>query len=914
MRNDISNAEVDRILQEVQMKKTPQQVSNALVDEVLQSIQRAQTPTASGVVQTPTQPKSSAPAPKQQEKKKVQPSRPAAKPVQTRQPVQQPEQQSTQEFSFNIRMEHEPLPETGKNLVIDERFRDFFTQTALEVEPQPILGNAKKEKKPTLRERLNQVKERNNSKNPSQYSESDASEDAGFAIEEQREQVAANKEADTIEMQLPPKGQTPRAAREQRFFEPSAPQEEIENTSEFSFRIEQPVWDAPERPEADEMIPEETEQEQPQEQEQQVPPQPEQTDAQPKQRKKILTEGLHLFGTPSDEQPEALSDDAQEQTQQFESVDEDTPEQEPEQKKAQEEDGIEEYDDPSQAQQVQDALFAVTARSTVRAVITGLLAILLLWLGMGAARLYPLPGVIDPAIEKVPFLVVNLLLCAAAAALSIGTIKDGLMGLFGKPSTDTMPALAILAAFIQSGWLVYKPQQYEQVTFTLFAGVAVLSLSLNALGKRVQGSVICKNFEMASSQLEHWAACTITDRERVSAVAKGLDEPEPYLVVSRPTALVKDFLKQSFSERASERNAQKLSYLVLAIAVVCAGVGGFMAKSAAVGISVFTGTLCFAAPFASTLMPAVPSLLMQKQASKVGAVVPGWSAIEQLGKTNMVLVGAKDLFPAGSVTLKGIKTFEKERIDLAILYATSILVEGCDTMREVFSGIVEGKTDILYPVESFTLEVGCGYCAWINNERVLIGNREMMLRHGLEVPSKEWETHACKNGQQQLLYLAVSGKLFGVFGLEYTPDPSVEKVIQSLYQRGISLLVKSDDCCVSEQLISTVYQLPIESVKVLNEKERKTLGPELIFRPESEGVMTHLGSFASFVGGLRAAEGAAAGEKLATMVQTAAVVFSCLIALGLTASGGLISLALPAILLYQAAWTVLQLAMPLSKQ
>ena len=908
MRNDISNAEVDRILQEVHGKKTPEQVSNALVDEVLQSIQRAQTPTVSGVVEPQRQAKAAA-AP-QKPARKAPSARPAQAAVKKPQPVREETsvpQDSTQEFQFNIRVEHEPLPPTGKNLVVDERFRDFFTQTAIEIEPQPLLGG-KKEKKPTLRERLNQAKERNAAKNTPQYSESDVNEDAGFAIEEQREQQANKSEQDTIEMVLPEKEEKKqsKAVVEHRFFEETQ-QIESDNTGEFSFHIDQPLWDTPAQEQKEEAEPVQEEEEEAAEE------QPEE-----KPRKWFFPGGLRLFGTPKDEEEEfeedePEQDESEEVEEPTQEIEQPQPEQEDEPEEKQD-DGIEEYDDPSQAQRVQDALFAVTARSTVRAVVTGLIAVLLLWLGMGAARLFPLPGLIDPAIEKQPLLLVNLILCAVAAIICIGTIKDGLAGLFGKPSTDTMPALAILAAFVQSVFLLSQNQYYEQVTFTLFSGIAVLSLSLNALGKRVPGSVVGKNFEMASSQLEHWAACTITDRERVSLVAKGLDEPEPCLVVSRPTALVKDFLKQSFSVRASERNAQKLSYLVLAVAVVCAAVGGFMAKSVAVGISVFTGTICFACPFASTLMPAVPSMLMQKQAGKMGAVVPGWSAIEQLGKTNMVLVGAKDLFPAGSVTLKGIKTFEKERIDLAILYATSILVEGCDTMREVFSGIVQGKTDILYPVESFTLEVGCGYCAWINNERVLIGTREMMLRHGLEVPSQEWENRACKNGQQQLLYLAVSGKLFGVFGLEYTPDPSVEQVIQSLYQRGISLLVKSDDCCVSERLISTVYQLPIESVKVLNEKERKTLGPELIFRPESEGVMTHLGSFASFVGGLRAAENAAAGEKLATMVQTAAVVFSCLIALGLTASGGLISLALPAVLLYQAAWTVLQLAMPLSKQ
>ena len=52
-------------------------------------------------------------------------------------------------------------------------------------------------------------------------------------------------------------------------------------------------------------------------------------------------------------------------------------------------------------------------------------------------------------------------------------------------------------------------------------------------------------------------------------------------------------------------------------------------------------------------------------------------AMEQLGRANMVVVGARDLVPGASVRLHGIKTFEKERIDLAILYAASVLIAGC---------------------------------------------------------------------------------------------------------------------------------------------------------------------------------------------------------------------------------------------
>lgn len=577
-------------------------------------------------------------------------------------------------------------------------------------------------------------------------------------------------------------------------------------------------------------------------------------------------------------------------------------------------DGLEDFDDPRDAEAVQERLSGMSARFGLRAVLCGLFGLALLGLGLAAGGQITLPYV-DPAGAPMLFLGVNFGLLALCVLLSLGTVKSGIVGLFKEPSADTMPTLAALAALVQSGALLAMSGSYDPTASTLLSGVAALGLCTNALGKLIQSQVVSRNFQMASTRMTHWAACLVKDRQRVTAVAKGMDEPDPVLVVSRPTGLVRDFLRQSFSCHASEYTSRRLCWVLMAVAALCTGYTALYLKAGAMAsITVCTAVLCLGAPFASTLLAAVPALLMQKHAARMGAVVPGWSSIEELGKANMVLVEARDLFPSGSVQLRGIKTFEKERIDLAILYAASVVVAGGDIMRDVFLQIIEQRTDILYPVERFTREGGRGYSATVNGDLVLVGSREMMLAHEVKTPDAEWEAHYTQNGRRQLLYLAVNGKLFGVFGVTHQPDEEVQQVIHTLHQRGISLLVKAEDCLITSRMIAEVYELPEGCVKVLDTAERKAIGAELNFRPESEGLMTHQGPFASFIGGLRAAEGAAAGEKLAMAVQKAAVLLSCVLAVLMTVTGGLGTLVLPAVVLYQCAWTVLQLVMPMSRQ
>ena len=196
------------------------------------------------------------------------------------------------------------------------------------------------------------------------------------------------------------------------------------------------------------------------------------------------------------------------------------------------------------------------------------------------------------------------------------------------------------------------------------------------------------------------------------------------------------------------------------------------------------------------------------------------------------------------------------------------------------------------------------------NGNVLVGNRALMQEYGIKIPSLEYEQHHTVN-QRRVIYLAVSGKLFSMFQVAYQSDPDTAAVLDSLRRAGLSLIVDCDDFNCDEALLQTAYNLPVGTVKVLSGKEHKALEPAVAWLPESEGSMLHLGSFASFVGGLEAAAGAAEGEHRSSMVLSASVLISCILAMIMALAGGLAGLPLPALALYQVAWAVLAMIFPL---
>ncbi len=578
------------------------------------------------------------------------------------------------------------------------------------------------------------------------------------------------------------------------------------------------------------------------------------------------------------------------------------------------EEDFDDYSNPQDAEQVEADLVALRKTLTTRSVASGVAALLLFWMAFGYSGVLPLPEFLAVGASPMMFAMVYLALVVAVIVLNFTTVASGLIGLFGEPTVDTTGAIAAVAALLQGVVLLVQLLTGGAPDVSLFGTLAALILCFNSLGKQVRSTAILENFRLASGGLEHSAAYVMDGGQEVAFhITKGLEEENPSILISRPTALVKGFLRQSFSMRWSDRMGKILGWVLLGSCVVAEVIAYFITKDIMQAVTCMAATACIAAPLSATLLSGVPSRLLQQSSGRIGAVVPGWSAIEDLGEVNVVMAGARDIFPPNSLFLKGIKTFEQERIDLAILYASSILVEGCDTLRDIFLAMIQNKQDMLFKVENLMAETGRGFMGFVDNNRVLVGTREMMQMHDIDPPPLEVEMKVTADGSLPL-YLAVSGKLFAMFLVAYAPDEGVQGTLDGLVRSGLSVLVTSEDPNVSNDLIERVYQLPKGVVKVLGRREMELLEPLRSYLPESEGVMTHIGTFTSFIGGMRAAAGCAASERMSAIVQAAGVGLACLLCLLLAISGGLSILSLSIVLLYQLGWAALVSILPFARR
>ena len=571
------------------------------------------------------------------------------------------------------------------------------------------------------------------------------------------------------------------------------------------------------------------------------------------------------------------------------------------------------YETTEDAPKVRQELDKQNLLATVVAIVSGAAALVMLYLGTAVVGSLPMPAPLNPDVSAAPLLVVMLVLLLVTCALNWKTLLDGCIGLVRSPTPDTMPSLAALGALIQLLVFLIQPEWYDPAKFCLMSGPAALLLCFNAVGKMLDARTVRANFDLVSAGVDHAVAYRLRDAAVLRTVTRGLGETKPCLLVSRPTVLLKNFLAGSGAHRTSDKSQQQFSWALGVCGLLSLVFTLLYRGDPGMAFSAMAAVFCLGTPLSGTLISALPAQLMQRSAARVGAVIPGWKDIRQLGRTNIIQITARDLFPSGCVTLTGIRPIGKERIDLAIPIAASVLAEGSTTLRDVFLGMIGNDRKLLLKVDDLKTVYGKGYVAWVNGSRVLVGNRALMEEYEIHVPSMDFERRHSVN-QRRVIYLAVSGNLTAMFQVSYQRDPDTAAVLESLRRAGMSIIVDCDDFNCDVNLVETVYGLPGDSVKVLNAEEREALAPATAWLPESEGNMLHLGSFASFVGGLEAAAGAAEGEHRASIVLAASVLISCVLAVIMSLAGGIVSLPLPAMVLYQAGWAVLALVFPMTQR
>ncbi len=409
--------------------------------------------------------------------------------------------------------------------------------------------------------------------------------------------------------------------------------------------------------------------------------------------------------------------------------------------------------------------------------------------------------------------VLNIFILIVSGIVYSHTLITGVAAVMNKKFTlNSAIAVATLAALIQNFAFIVSDLSVADI-HPYQIGVVMIML-LHAWGKLSVEERIKNNFHNLSEMSDIYAVSKIGDDDIASLLGKGIPEPNPTIVYSAKVKNISKFLQTSNEEDEFKSKYGKFSLILIIIGFFISILVFIMSGRFLNAVSTFTALTCCSIPAAAGLCANLPLLSFSRKSRKDGVII-GCGAIEQSADTNAVAVDSCSLFPKECCSLYGIKTFKNMPIDEAILLTTAALVRAENPLGAVFSTIIGGRQEILPEVEECNYEDGLGITAWIDGKRILVGNREMMVHRSIDVLTAQNERNYTKNNRQ-VLYLAVENVLSAMFVVGLTPDTKLTQYIRHLQDHDITLLVRSTDPNLSEQMLAHYFGAYESTFKILN--------------------------------------------------------------------------------------------------
>ena len=412
-------------------------------------------------------------------------------------------------------------------------------------------------------------------------------------------------------------------------------------------------------------------------------------------------------------------------------------------------------------------------------------------------------------------LIVSLITLIITVLINLNALMEGLRSFknlkFGKNAGSL---IAAFAALVQNVVFLFSSAEPFENGFALLTAAAVLPLAFNRTAEYFEYKRIAENFEVVSDN-ELYSIGKIEKKQTAFEIGRGLLLDDPSVLASQKTSFPRRFVELSQSYYPSDDVNKHLVPISFGASVLVGAITMLITKDALAAVTAFTGAVCVSVPYFSYLVDAFIISKTSKKLLEKGGVLAGWAAFKECSSANAIVFDSADVFDEDGGNVFGIHPFYDIQIDEAILYTASLLVKSGGPLGNLFKRVIVGEIGLLPPVDSLTYEDKLGLSAWIFNRRILVGNSDLLRNHNVDIPDMALiERHLCEG--RYPLYLAVDGKAAAVFIVSYDVNNENARLLRSIEKNSLSLLLRSDDANITDEMVSEKLALPLSGVKVLS--------------------------------------------------------------------------------------------------
>lgn len=523
------------------------------------------------------------------------------------------------------------------------------------------------------------------------------------------------------------------------------------------------------------------------------------------------------------------------------------------------------------------------------------------------------PEAICSAIPFAPaaYATLNLILVGFSLFVNKVAMTSGLTPLLKfKGNSDTAVAVGGIAALLQTIVSFFCLGDVTTFNVNYYCVVVLLAFFANNLGKLFMVLRVKDNFRFVTSKNPKYAAKIYTNEDVANKMLSGTASDKTIIAYQHKTNFASNFLKISYAPDPSEDLASKLAPLTTVAALLITVLYGFAKGTFTGAIDAFALVTAVAIPVSTLLAVNLPVRKLCKTLLSYGSMLAGYPSIKQFCDSTAVMIDANELFPADSIELEGIKTFEDYNVDESLLCGIAILKEAQNPIANAFDSVVAETKEKLPDVESVLYEDEMGLVGWINSERILVGSRQLMEKYSVETPNPEYEEKYTSKGRQ-ITYLARAGRLVAMFVTRYHADKELMAEMQRAEANGISFLIRTTDYNINNDLIASLYNLFYRSIKVLPTGLGNVLKEAQGIQEESSRsyLITH-GKASSLSRAVSGSVRIKHNISLAIVIQLIAIVLGILVASTLALYAGVGVMGTLEVLMYAMFWGLAAIIAP----
>ena len=410
----------------------------------------------------------------------------------------------------------------------------------------------------------------------------------------------------------------------------------------------------------------------------------------------------------------------------------------------------------------------------------------------------PLSRLLDPALTCY----VMAGLQGTAMLLGIDALFRGLIRPFRRRTgMDTMAALSNLLVLADA--LALPTLSGGQPERTPFCAVAVLSLWCVMYGevqKRRGQRMACR------------AAATASEPYLVTRDEGAWNNRDTYAKWSGP---LKGFGSQLQAEDGAERIYRVLVPLLILAAFLFSLLSSVGHDKPGNLLWCLSAIFTAACPLSSTLCFGLPWRKLSQRLGKTGAALAGWQGVTNTtGGANLLLTDI-DLFPAGSVTLNGIKVFGTFPLERVISYTASVIRDAGSGLEKTFHDLLRSQGAIYRKGELFTAYEGGGVSEVFGRDLVQVGSASFMVLMDVALPPGLKVKNA--------VFCAVNGELAGIFALNYQLPGTVPPALDILIRNRITPVLCTRDFNLIPSMLRQRFKLPVEKMEFPAVERRREL-------------------------------------------------------------------------------------------